>query len=98
MNRITIKFGTELKPTKHIVVNHNFTNLNSISSLATKMSLAFYCYPMLNSMDMILGHSPVIPLINVRIYACDYAIVNGSNIIVLIMVKVLQVVTLRHYC
>ena len=25
MNRITIKFGTELKPTKHIVVNHNFT-------------------------------------------------------------------------
>ena len=25
LNRITIKFGTELKPTKHIVVNHNFT-------------------------------------------------------------------------
>ena len=24
-NRITIKFGTKLKPTKHIVVNHNFT-------------------------------------------------------------------------
>ena len=25
LNRITIKFGRELKPTKHIVVNHNFT-------------------------------------------------------------------------
>ena len=25
LNRITIKFGTELKPIKHIVVNHNFT-------------------------------------------------------------------------
>ena len=25
LNRITIKFGTELKPTKYIVVNHNFT-------------------------------------------------------------------------
>ena len=25
LNRITIKFGTKLKPTKHIVVNHNFT-------------------------------------------------------------------------
>jgi len=24
-NKITIKFGTELKPTKHIVVNYNFT-------------------------------------------------------------------------
>ena len=24
LNRITIKFGTELKPTKHIVVNYNF--------------------------------------------------------------------------
>ena len=25
LNRITIKFGTKLKPTKYIVVNHNFT-------------------------------------------------------------------------
>ena len=25
LNRITIKFGTILKPTKHIVVHHNFT-------------------------------------------------------------------------
>ena len=25
MNKITIKFGIELKPTKHIVVNYNFT-------------------------------------------------------------------------
>ena len=25
LNRITIKFGTGLKPTKHIVVNYNFT-------------------------------------------------------------------------
>ena len=25
LNKITIKFGTKLKPTKHIVVNHNFT-------------------------------------------------------------------------
>ena len=24
LNRITIKFGTELKPTKQVVVNHNF--------------------------------------------------------------------------
>ena len=27
LNRIIIKFGTELKPTKHIVVNYNFTLL-----------------------------------------------------------------------
>ena len=27
LNKITIKFGTELKPTKHIVVNYNFTLL-----------------------------------------------------------------------
>ena len=26
MNQIKIKFGTKLKPTKHIVVNYNFTN------------------------------------------------------------------------
>ena len=25
MNKVTIKFGTKLKPTKHIVVNYNFT-------------------------------------------------------------------------
>ena len=25
LNQITVKFGTELKPTKHIVVNYNFT-------------------------------------------------------------------------
>ena len=25
MNKITIKLDTELKPTKHIVVNYNFT-------------------------------------------------------------------------
>ena len=25
LNKITIKFGTELKPTKHIIVNYNFT-------------------------------------------------------------------------
>ena len=25
MNRITIKFVTELKPTKYIVINYNFT-------------------------------------------------------------------------
>ena len=25
MNKITVKFGMELKPTKHIVVNYNFT-------------------------------------------------------------------------
>ena len=24
LNKITIKFGTELKPTKHIIVNYNF--------------------------------------------------------------------------
>ena len=27
LNRITIKFGTKLKPTKHIVVNHNFIEI-----------------------------------------------------------------------
>ena len=26
LNKITIKFGTKLKPTKHIVVNYNFTD------------------------------------------------------------------------
>ena len=29
LNKITIKFGTELKPTKHLVVNHNFIADNS---------------------------------------------------------------------
>ena len=27
MNKITIKFGTELNPTKHIIVNYNFTEI-----------------------------------------------------------------------
>ena len=27
LNKITIKFSTKLKPTKYIVVNHNFTKL-----------------------------------------------------------------------
>ena len=27
LNKITIKFDTELKPTKHVVVNYNFTIL-----------------------------------------------------------------------
>ena len=27
LNKITIKFGTEVKPTKHMVVNYNFTLL-----------------------------------------------------------------------
>ena len=27
MNKITIKFGTKLKPTKQIVINYNFTLL-----------------------------------------------------------------------
>ena len=27
LNKITIKFDTELKPTKHIVINYNFTTL-----------------------------------------------------------------------
>ena len=35
LNRITIKFGTELKPTKHIVVNYNFTQI-------MKLLLNFY--------------------------------------------------------
>ena len=35
LNRITIKFGTKLKPTKHIVVNYNFTQI-------MKLLLNFY--------------------------------------------------------
>ena len=31
LNKITIKFSTELKPTKHIVVNYNFTKQNSLT-------------------------------------------------------------------
>ena len=34
MNKITIKLDTELKPTKHIVVNYNFT----ISSFGYSMT------------------------------------------------------------
>ena len=35
LNRITIKFGMELKPTKHMVVNYNFTQI-------MKLLLNFY--------------------------------------------------------
>ena len=35
LNKITIKFGTELKPTKHIVVNYNFT-ISSFGYFVTK--------------------------------------------------------------
>ena len=35
MNKITIKFGTKLKPTKYIVVNHNFT-ISLIDYFVTK--------------------------------------------------------------
>ena len=31
--KITIKFGTKLKPTKHIVENHNFTILSFVESM-----------------------------------------------------------------
>ena len=32
LNKITIKFGTELKPTKHIVVNYNFTEIAQVAN------------------------------------------------------------------
>ena len=32
LNKITIKFGMKLKPTKQMVVNYNFTNLNKKKS------------------------------------------------------------------
>ena len=35
LNKITIKFGTKLKPTKYIVVNHNFT-ISLIDYFVTK--------------------------------------------------------------
>ena len=31
LNKVTIKFGTKLKPTKHIVVNYNFTMLELLN-------------------------------------------------------------------
>ena len=36
MNKITIKFGTELKSTKYIVVNYNFTSPTRTESLGGK--------------------------------------------------------------
>ena len=36
LNKITIKFGTKLKPTKHIVVNYNFT-ISPVGYSVTKL-------------------------------------------------------------
>ena len=47
---------------------------SNLISLATKLSLSFSCYPMLNFMGMIMGSSLITPLINVWIYACNYDI------------------------
>ena len=33
MNNVTIKFGTEYKPTKHNVVNNNFIAMNALFSV-----------------------------------------------------------------
>ena len=38
MNKITIKFDTELKPTKHIVINYNFTTLTQKKTKKQKLS------------------------------------------------------------
>ena len=36
LNKITIKFGMELKPTKYIVVNYNFTSINFLVKIVIK--------------------------------------------------------------
>ena len=67
LNKITIKFGTELKPTKHIVVNYNFTWVMSYPSLSLPVLVRllprgdlglylylylFYCAYMFNSLGI----------------------------------------------
>ena len=44
LNKITIKFGTELKPTKHIIVNNNFTNSFSVHFGLMFMIHDIFCY------------------------------------------------------
>ena len=41
LNKITIKFRTKLNPTKHIVINYNFTTLSFIKR---KKKIIYYCY------------------------------------------------------
>ena len=38
MNKITIKFGIKLKPTKQIVVNYNFIDNSGFSGVVTLKS------------------------------------------------------------
>ena len=62
-----------------------------------KKSVPFCCYLMLNFMSMIMGSTPITPLINVEIYACNYATARHSST-AFEWIKVIQIVTLRHYC
>ena len=41
MNKVAIKFGTELKPIKQIVVNYNFTDFLMGWSVITKIGFAW---------------------------------------------------------
>ena len=63
LNRITIKFGTKLKPTKHIVVNHTFTTSNKHKCLA--YLLIFFLYQLsilflLSLRRLFFGHDSII--------------------------------------
>ena len=49
LSKITIKFGMELKPTKHIVVNYNFTQLikiilDSVNAICTCNNALFFFF------------------------------------------------------
>ena len=55
LNKITIKFGTKLKPTKQIVVNYNFTSRNHIYSVLSRKDLWSYYQSMGSEFRYALG-------------------------------------------
>ena len=62
LNRITIKFGMKLKPTKHIVVNYNFT-ISPFGYSITK--------PLKQTLDLNVSLGTVAKLIHTKSRICE---------------------------
>ena len=75
MNKITIKFGTRLKPTKHIVVNYNFTDFNIIKYLVERLGCNSFSLAMFKFSDFIEKNN----LVDLPLEGGDYTLFRDSN-------------------
>ena len=71
--------------------------LISLTLAKKRSTLTLCCYPMFNFTDMMMGFSPITPLINAGIYACNHVVAKDSNTPIS-GIMVMHIVSLRHYC